>query len=358
MTAAEPTRRLARTNHYEWITDYLAARGLTGATRVMMALVSSSLAVCLLALLRSVDGPREDVAVAMMWTAFVGGVAGALLWMLRWPTRSQSLTYALVSITSVALACLSYPNAQGALTGCIAFAIFAAYIAFFHSTAAVLANFVLAATVAVITAARVIQAGHLALAVVDLFLVLQINIVMPVSIYVLTRALGVDLEQAERDPLTGLLNRRSFRHHTVKMLSSTSRPHLMVAMVDLDDFKSVNDTRGHHAGDDALVSVGRALGHAVFDTTAVIARVGGEEFVVAAACRTDDPRVLSRRICDAIADLPVPITASVGTAGTSIDTLSGDDVELHARIERLVVSADEAMYSAKRAGGNRFHHAE
>jgi diguanylate cyclase (GGDEF)-like protein len=358
MTASVPSGGLVQANHYEWITDYLVARRMTGATRVMMALVSSSLAICLLALMRSVDGPRDDVAVAMMWIAFCGGVAGALLWALRWPTRRQSLGYALVSIASVALACLSYPNAQGALTGCIAFAIFAAYIAFFHSTAVVLGNFVLAAVVAVITAARVISAGHVALAVVDLFLVLQINIVMPVAIYVLTRALGVDLERADRDPLTGLLNRRSFRHHTAKMLASTARPHLMVAMVDLDDFKSINDTRGHQAGDDALVSVGRALGHAVFDTTAVIARLGGEEFVVAAACRTDDPTLLSRRICDAIAGLPVPITASVGTAGASIDTLTGDDGELHARIERLVVAADEAMYSAKRAGGNRFHHAD
>lgn len=358
MTVSGPSSGLARANHYEWITDYLVARRMTGATRVMMALVSASLAVCLLALLLSVDGPREDVAVAMMWTAFGGGVAGALLWMLRWPTRRQSLGYVAVSVTSVALACLSYPDAQGALTGCIAFAIFAAYIAFFHSAAVVLGNFVLAAVVAVITAGRVIAAGHVALAAVDLFLVLQINIVMPVAIYVLTRALGGDLEQADRDPLTGLLNRRSFRHHTAKMLASTTRPHLMVAMVDLDDFKSINDTRGHQAGDDTLVSVGRALGHAVFDTSAVIARLGGEEFVVAAACRTDDPTVLSRRICDAIAGLPVSITASVGTAGVAIDTLTGDDGQLHERIEHLVVAADEAMYSAKRAGGNRFHHAE
>ena len=355
MTAAVPSSRwLLRANHYEWITDYLAARQMTGAVRVMMALVSASLAVCLLALLRSVDGPR-DLAAAMMWTAFVGGVAGALLWALRWPTRRQSLAYAVVSSTSVALACLSYPDPQGALTGCIAFAIIAAYIAFFHSSALVFCHFVLAAIVAAIAAARVIAEGHLALATVDLFLVLQINIVMPVSIHVLIRTLGVDLEAADRDPLTGLLNRRSFQQHTAKMVAATARPHLVVAMVDLDDFKSINDTHGHQAGDDALVSVGRALGAAVFDTTAVIARLGGEEFVVAAACRTDDPALLSRRICDAIADLPVPITASVGTASAEIRTLHGDD--LGARVDRLVVAADEAMYNAKRAGGNRFRHA-
>lgn len=356
MTSAVPNSRwLSRANHYEWITDYLVARRMTGAVRVMMALVSASLAVCLLALLRSVDGPRGDIPVAMMWTAFFGGVAGALLWTLRWPSQWQSLLYAVVSSASVALACLSYPDAQGALTGCIAFAIIAAYIAFFHSSVVVLCHFVLAATVAVIAAVRVIESGHTALAAVDLFLVLQINIVMPVAIHVLIRALGVDLEQADRDPLTGLLNRRSFHQHTVKMLASTSRPHLVVAMVDLDDFKSINDTRGHQAGDDALVAVGRALGSAVFDTTAVIARIGGEEFLVAAACQTDDATLLSRRICDAIADLPMPVTASVGTAIVAVRRL--DDEDLPASIERLVAAADEAMYTAKRAGGNRFRHA-
>lgn len=357
MTAAGSSRWLSRANHYEWITDYLAARRMTGAVRAIMALVAGSLALCLLALLNSVDGPEEPLQVAMMWTGFAGGVAGAVLWAAKWPTRRQSLAFALVSNTSVALACLSYPNPQGALTGSIAFATTAAYIAFFHSTALVLYNFVLAAVVSAIIAVRVADSGHVALAGVDLFLVLQINIVLPVAIHVLIRALGVDLEQADRDPLTGLLNRRSFQQHTAKMLAGTPRAHLVVAMVDLDDFKSINDTHGHQAGDDALVAVGRALGHAVFDTTAVIARVGGEEFVIAAACRTDDPALLSRRICEAIADLPVRVTASVGTASAVIGTLDVDEVTLRTRIDALVVAADEAMYSAKRAGGNRFHHA-
>ncbi|MGK2870530.1 MAG: GGDEF domain-containing protein, partial [Mycobacterium sp.] len=357
MTAAIPDGRSIRANHYAWITDYLVARRMTVVVRATMALVAASLAVCLLALLHSVDGPQSGLPLAMMWTAFFGGVACALLWVFRWPTRGQSLAFAFVSNASVALACLSYPNPQGGLTGCIAFATTAAYIAFFHSTALVLYNFAVAATVAVIVATRVADSGHMVLAGVDLFLVAQVNIVMPVAIHVLIRALGVDLEQADRDPLTGLLNRRSLQQHIAKMLTATSRPHLVVAMVDLDDFKSINDTHGHQAGDDALVAVGRALGHAVFDTTAVIARTGGEEFVVAAACSTADPSLLSRRICKAIADLPVPITASVGTASVEIRTLDGDDALLHARIDGLVIAADEAMYNAKRAGGNRYRHA-
>lgn len=362
MQAARPRTWLARTNHYEWITDYLAERGATGAVRALMTGVTGSLALCLLVLLRSVDRPAAGLPSAMMWTAFCGGVAGTMLWTLRWPTRGQSLAFALVSNASVALACLSYPNPQGALFGCIAFATTAAYIAFFHSTALVIYNFVVAASVAVIVAVRVAQSGHVALAAVDLFLVAQINIVMPVAIHLLIRALGVDLERADRDPLTGLLNRRSFQHHTAKMLENIAEidgapdAHLVVAMVDLDDFKQINDTLGHQAGDDALVAVGRALGQAVANTTAVIARSGGEEFVVAAAYSTDDPSPLARRVCEGIAGLPMSITASVGTVSVPICKLRRTPAQLRSSVDRLVAAADDAMYAAKRAGGNRHHH--
>lgn len=356
MAAPTITERLLSDHHYEWITDYLAARRLTGRVRWMMASIAASLALCVLALLLSVDGPRTGFAVAMMWTAFGGGVAGAILWVRGWPGHAQSLLFALVANASIALACLAYPNPQGALTGCIAFATTAAYVAFFHSTSLVAYNVAVAAAVAVIAAVRVASSGHLALAAVDLFLVVQINIAMPLGIYVLIRALGVDLERADRDPLTGLLNRRSFEHHVEKMLAAgTADAHLVVAVVDLDDFKRINDTRGHRAGDDALVAVGRALTQAVSDTAAVVVRSGGEEFIVAVASATGAAPPVARRICDGISALPQSVTASVGTAAAPVPSLRGDDVR--GGLAALVVAADEAMYSAKRAGGNRHRHA-
>ncbi|MGU3500639.1 GGDEF domain-containing protein [Mycobacterium sp. C31M] len=360
VAAALSKRWSVRTNHYEWITDYLAARGVTDAVRILMASIAASLAGCLLVLLLSVDAPAAGLPAAMMWTAFGGGVGGALLWAWRWPSKRQSLAFAMVSNASVALACLSYPNPQGALFGCIAFATTAAYFAFFHSTALVVYNFVVAAAVAVIVAVRVAQSGHVALAAVDLFLVTQINIVTPVAIHLLIRSLGADLERAGRDPLTGLLDRRSFQRYTAKMLDEVDidpDAHLVVVMVDLDNFKRLNDTRGHQAGDDALVAVGRALGQAVADTVAVVARSGGEEFVVAAAYATGDPSPLAHRVCAGIAELPMAITASVGTACTPIGNLRRTPAHLRSSVDRLVVAADEAMYAAKRAGGNRHHHA-
>jgi diguanylate cyclase (GGDEF)-like protein len=343
-------------NHYEWISDYLAARGMSTAVRQMMALIAASLAICLLVLLRF-DGPHETLPIVMTWTAVAGGVAGVALWAWRWPTHGQSVAFALVSNASIALSCLAYPEPQGALTGCISFATIAAYIAFFHSTGLVLYNFVVATAVGVIAAMRIALSGHAAMAVVDLFLVLQINIAMPVAIHVLVRTLGVDLARADRDPLTGLLNRRSFYAQSSKLLAAgpaDADHRLVMAVVDLDDFKRINDTYGHQAGDAALVAVAGALGQAVAGHRTVIGRIGGEEFVVAALWETDDPTPLAQRVCDEIARLAEPVTASVGTACASVRRLSSDGDKTS--LDRLVRAADAAMYSAKRSGGNRCHH--
>jgi diguanylate cyclase (GGDEF)-like protein len=342
-------------NHYEWISDYLAARGMSTAVRQMMGLIAASLAFCLLILLRF-DGPQETLPILMTWTAVAGGIAGVALWAWRWPTHGQSVAFVLVSNASIALSCLAYPEPQGALTGCISFATIAAYIAFFHSTGLVLYNFVVATAVGVIAAMRIALSGHEAMAVVDLFLVVQINIAMPLAIHVLVRTLGIDLARADRDPLTGLLNRRSFYAQSSKLLTGPADSHhcLVMAVVDLDDFKRINDTYGHQAGDAALVAVAGALGQAVAGHRTVIGRIGGEEFAVAALWDTDDPTPLAQRVCDEIARMCEPITASVGTACASVARLSSDGDKTS--LDRLVRAADAAMYRAKRSGGNRCHH--
>ncbi|MGE2714078.1 GGDEF domain-containing protein [Mycolicibacterium litorale] len=335
------------------MTDYLAARGMTGAVRVMMGGIAASLALCLVILLRY-DGPQDTVPVVMTWAAFAGGIVGVVLWFWRWPTYRQSVAFAVVSNAAIALSCLAYPNPHGALLGCISFATIAAYIAFFHSTALVLYNFAVTAVVSIIAAVRIAMSGHPAMAIVDLFIVVQINIAMPVAIHVLVRALGVDLARADRDPLTGLLNRRAFHTQSVKLFATEpAAGHLVMVVVDLDDFKQINDTYGHQVGDETLVAVGRALSRAVVGTPAVIGRSGGEEFVVATVWETDDPTPLAQRICEEIEALPEPVTASVGTACTALASARASD---SSTLDHLVRAADAAMYEAKRAGGNKCHH--
>lgn len=347
--------RWQRADQFDWLSGYLAARGISGATRALMAFISTSLVLCLLVLLFGSDGPRGAVPVAMTWAAVAGGTAGALLWVWRWPTRAQSVAYGLTCNIAVALACLAHPKPLPALIGCIAFATFGAYMAFFHTTGFVLYNFAVAAAVGLFEAGRLAKAGHPSLAVVDLWLVVEVNIALPLAIGVLVRALAGDLLRADRDPLTGLLNRRAFAHNALGMMLARRGidAHLVVLVVDLDNFKGLNDNRGHAAGDYALVQVGQAL-LAAAEEQAVVARSGGEEFLLAGTATDCNAEQLAKQICNAIAGSTVGVTASVGTACARLDETTAG--EHQALLIDLITASDAAMYQAKRLGGNGFHH--
>ncbi len=345
-----------RADQYDWLSGYLASRGISGATRAVIASISASLVLCLLALLAGSDGPRGAVPVAMTWAAVAGGVAGALLWTWRWPTRAQSIVFAMICNTAVALACLAHPNPLAALIGCVAFATFGAYMAFFHTTGFVLYNFAVAAAVGSWEALSLARSGHPSLAGVDLWLVIEVNIALPLAIRILVRALSGDLLRADRDPLTGLLNRRAFRHEALGMILARRGidSHLVVMLIDLDHFKALNDRCGHAAGDHALVQVAQAL-LAAADNQAVVARSGGEEFLLAGTSSSCNAEALAARMCRAIAASAAGVTASIGTACARLDDTAH---EPQALLDELITVSDAAMYQAKRLGGNQSHHHE
>jgi diguanylate cyclase (GGDEF)-like protein len=123
-----------------------------------------------------------------------------------------------------------------------------------------------------------------------------------------------------------------------------------VALIDLDNFKRLNDTHGHSTGDRALVEVARTLRLAC-PPTSIIARFGGEEFVVADTFRTDDLYGIAEQWRTAIAAISYPVTASIGIASALLRA-SVDPAEREL-IDDLVDLADTTMYAAKHAGGNQ-----
>ncbi|RKQ93353.1 diguanylate cyclase (GGDEF)-like protein [Solirubrobacter pauli] len=145
------------------------------------------------------------------------------------------------------------------------------------------------------------------------------------------------------DPLTGLPNRSLFEQRIAEVLKADVPA--IVAFLDLDDFKRVNDSLGHAAGDRLLEICGERLRHAL-RATDTVARLGGDEFAVL-ALGADDPEALVDRLFAVLA-APVmlegkrlALRASIGIAGTD----SGRD---------LLRNADLAMYAAKGSGTNRF----
>jgi diguanylate cyclase (GGDEF)-like protein len=159
---------------------------------------------------------------------------------------------------------------------------------------------------------------------------------------------------AQFDPLTGLPNRALLSDRFTQMIVLARRrgAPLGVLFIDLDDFKLVNDTQGHAAGDELLKETARRLLASVRQGDTV-ARISGDEFAVILGdmARPDDAALVAQKIIDklgeafAIRNQQVFITASIGIA-----TFPGDGDNA----ETLLGAADAAMYRAKQAGRNAF----
>jgi hypothetical protein len=94
---------------YDVLSGYLAARNLSMATRALMAALTLSYIGCLVALLISRDGPHGSIPVTMTWIACAGGVAALTLWVWRWPTRAQSVTFAVTLFHQLTTAVRAQP---------------------------------------------------------------------------------------------------------------------------------------------------------------------------------------------------------------------------------------------------------
>ena len=160
-------------------------------------------------------------------------------------------------------------------------------------------------------------------------------------------------EQANTDPLTKLANRRNFFTIVSTILAQMNRQneHFSVVMLDIDHFKRINDTYGHQAGDFVLVELAKVLSGAIREGD-VLARMGGEEFVVASPYTNRLAAiVLSERLRKSVEDKKflfegnqIPVTISLGVASK---TKSTDD------IDKLLAIADARLYIAKEKGRNR-----
>ncbi len=167
-------------------------------------------------------------------------------------------------------------------------------------------------------------------------------------------------ELAMTDPLTGLANRNAFNTQIKAAVSLARRQGNMVAllMLDLDNFKPVNDTHGHPVGDELLREVGRRL-KALCRETDTVARIGGDEFAFVLVSLKSEENVT--RIAGEIVRILAQLTSIMGhevKIGGSIGVAFAPDATED--IDDLIKNADEALYAAKKAGRGtyRIHRAE
>lgn len=188
-------------------------------------------------------------------------------------------------------------------------------------------------------------------------------------------AVGTRLEeQAMHDSLTGLLTRRAFEEEVERIAASVVIPgnqrtdgvhHLCIAILDIDNFKNINDTYGHPAGDEVIKGVAREL--QALRKGNVVGRWGGEEFVIAFP-GADVGAVLKRFGYDSGKGTPARFTVKVtihgkdGKEHSLTVTLSGGITEYRPgtatnhvgeKLDATIVRADKALYASKGGGKDR-----
>lgn len=162
-------------------------------------------------------------------------------------------------------------------------------------------------------------------------------------------------DMSRTDPLTGLLNRKEFEVRTEQSLERIQRAKDMLAVmfIDLDNFKDVNDTYGHHIGDQALIETAVRLNN-IMRKTDTIGRMGGDEFVIClegGVTKKNTEKVAQKVLSRLAKPLKIDggtklrLGASIGIAYSPTDSLD---------VKELLIIADKAMYNAKKRGKHQF----
>jgi diguanylate cyclase (GGDEF)-like protein len=168
------------------------------------------------------------------------------------------------------------------------------------------------------------------------------------------RDMGTLHSAAHKDSLTGLVNRRTFEKQGATIIAAARRRRRSVGalMIDIDHFKQLNDTYGHHAGDEVLEAVAGRIAHSVAKSD-LVARLGGDEMALLLdGADLAAAQSVAARLKHAVTQTPIStnrgpiyVTVSIGASATG-----GTD---RARLEDVLKAADRALYASKRAGRDR-----
>lgn len=342
-------------DQFDWLSEYLATRHLQRFSRILIASVVITLGVVPLVMLFSPSGPQgqahRTTAVVMSALSF----GGACVWLVGWPSRRQSALMAVGANAGVTLAVVIAGTPATGLLACATFAPIAGYVGLYHSGRLLAATLANAIITTILAGARIAAAGDTAMAVGHVLGVLIAVLAVPFGSQLLLHLLSLDARMSSTDPLTGLRNRRGYDESALKLIAAADRTQsqwLAVILVDLDGFKLINDAHGHGYGDTVLVAVADNLRRASA-MNSVVARLGGEEFLIAELIEPDDAAGTAERFRTAVATAPGEVTASVGVATMALTDIGSAST---AALTELVHAADAAMYDAKRAGGNQSRH--
>ncbi|MEV6658163.1 GGDEF domain-containing protein [Nocardia fluminea] len=331
---------------YRWLVRTLAARSALVPLKILIGVAGAGIAVMGAVIAGTPVGPPGHPGIASTVGVLSGTLWAARWWLLPWPSKTESLV--LIACADV-LFTVEFLQLQDRLFGAMGTVLLlgtGSYLSFFHSARALALHSAWSLLSVVFFSVRIATGGgSVQLAVAVALLLASVVSAVPAFqlLYSLLRT------ESLSDPLTDLLNRRGLENRLPQLMDRNRA--ICVMCFDLDRFKRVNDTWGHRIGDIVLMRTARRLRDAAGES-AVVARTGGEEFVVAAPIAAAAARREAERLCQVIAapsETTVAVTASVGVAVF--------DASICPRCpcptpDRLLQSADAAMYRAKQSGGN------
>ncbi|MCS3779857.1 GGDEF domain-containing protein [Tsukamurella ocularis] len=340
--------RDAGRREYDLILGGIRAHGGMLAMRVVvgaLGIIASTVGVILML---HPDGPKTLLG----RTLLLGGSAGGFVLGGWWisterPSARQALVFLAAADVSIVVAVAGFARADTRIVLAGALAMLGTFAGFFLGWRILLVHCLFAAFATIgFTIAAVLQ-GSALLDVLPAYLVITLLVgLMPASIQLLIepgrRSVFLAVEQRDRDPLTGLYNRRGFARAARAMIRDRTGATFVVATIDLDDLKGLNDASGHAAGDRILVGTADALraGPGRFGT---VGRAGGDEFLFCAApSSSSEVRMCLVELHRFAADVPHRLCVGISVANLS------DSQEF----ARAMTDADGALYGAKRSASD------
>ncbi len=296
-------------------------------------------------LLSHPDGPTTLLGRALL----LGGSAGGLILGGWWisterPSARQALGFLAAADVSIVVAVAGFAQADTRIALVGALAMLGTFAGFFLGWRILLLHCLFGVCATTGFALAAVVQGRGVLDVLPTYLVISLLVaLMPASIQLLVepgrRSVFLAVEQRDRDPLTGLYNRRGFARASRALIRDRTGATFVVATIDLDDLKGFNDARGHAAGDDLLVGTADALrtGPGRFGT---VGRAGGDEFVFCAA--PSSPSEV--HACVAVLQRFADDVSHRLCVGVSVTVLADS-----AEFDRAMADSDGALYEAKRS---------
>ncbi|CCQ17969.1 Diguanylate cyclase/phosphodiesterase with PAS/PAC sensor(S) [Rhodococcus sp. AW25M09] len=336
--------------------DLIAGTGT--ATTLRFSIGFGCLNFALIALWVALDtavGPTSQPARIAVGAAAAAAAVAAVLWastdkMLNALPRNA---FGVFGEFGTGLAILSVPDARDALVGCSLFAVLGAQFTLLMGTRWLTLHLGVAGAVIVATAVRSAQQGSMSISstLVATYILFVAAVLTPWAARMTWSRLLVYAARSLSDPPTGLLNRSGLEHQLHRLTDPAMRPrldHFAVVVLDIDNFKSINDSRGHDVGDLVIREVAEMLNDFACAHNAHAARIGGEEFAMLIA------KDMQIHLHELGAGCPLSTPGRHGpraTLSAGIVRLPLASADRNTSLATALRSADQLMYRAKRSGG-------